>query len=516
MVLNYSLIAFVLAVLLLPLIVLALPFARAIIALLIGKYLLKRRLAWVSFFATVLCVALVLIVLSVMSGWLKNFKDSFKTMSGDIIVSRQSSSGFSGYEEIIAKAKELPDVETGIPIIRTAALLTMPGDWNNYVSVVGLPIEEIDKVTNFKKSLWIQNGEEGARPPGTDNRAPSFSLWPEIDYQALAPRDKQALRRPGIIIGSAVIGVKKDPKTKKMKWEEFLVGCWAKLTVMPQNEEVGAEKSSINARTTAYFVVDGSHTQAFQHDNNVYVPFDQLQADLNLAYNPYEVEELTDPRNPKSPTTKKTVADPARTTEVQFKLKSGADLQAAKAKIQKIVDTVSGQSETSFAPITVKTWEESQSQFLNAVENEITIMMTLFGIISLVQVLMIFCIFYTIVAEKTRDIGILKSIGASEWHIAQIFLTYGAAIGFVGGGIGVVIGWLFVKYINEIQDGITKVTGRQIYNSEIYQIDRLPDVISWKAAVIIWLVAVAASIVGAIIPATFAAMKRPVESLRFE
>lgn len=108
-------------------------------------------------------------------------------------------------------------------------------------------------------------------------------------------------------------------------------------------------------------------------------------------------------------------------------------------------------------------WDEQpkQAQFLNAVENEITIMMTLFGCISLVAVFMIFCIFYTIVAEKTRDIGILKSVGASAWNVAQIFLTYGAAIGFVGGGAGVIMGWTFVHYINQIHTFIAKTTGRR-------------------------------------------------------
>lgn len=506
--------------LLLPIIVIALPFSRAIVLKLTGKYLIKRKLAWVSLIATILCVAMVLVVLSVMSGWLKNFKQSFKTMSGDIIVSRQSSNGFAGYEEIIARAKQIPEIEAGVPIIRTAALLTMPGDWNNYVSVVGVPIGEIDKVMDFSSSLWLQNKEaspEAERAYDVPVRGPSFELWPNIDYQKITPKDKQAMRRPGIIVGSAVIGIKKDQATRKMNWEPYLLGCWAKLTVMPQSEEIGSEKTSINARTTAYFFVDGSHTQAFQHDNNVYVPFAQLQADLGLAGGAeYTIEQPIDPKNPDGPTTQATMIEPGRTTEIQFKTKPDADLQVVKAKIQQIVNDVTGQKETSFAPIIVKTWEEQQAQFLNAVENEITIMMTLFGIISLVQVLMIFCIFYTIVAEKTRDIGILKSIGASEWHIAQIFITYGAAIGFVGGGIGVLAGWQFVKWINEIQNLITVVTGRQIYNSDVYQIDRLPDVISWNAAFVIWLVAIAASIVGALIPAAYAASRKPVESLRFE
>ena len=62
----------------------------------------------------------------------------------------------------------------------------------------------------------------------------------------------------------------------------------------------------------------------------------------------------------------------------------------------------------------------------------------------------ILAIFYMIVVEKTRDIGILKSLGASGRGVMGIFLGYGLSLGLVGSGAGMVIGLLFVRYINEI------------------------------------------------------------------
>ena len=98
-----------------------------------------------------------------------------------------------------------------------------------------------------------------------------------------------------------------------------------------------------------------------------------------------------------------------------------------------------------------KRGRNSRRTFLKAIEHEIALTTTLFALISVVAVFMIFCIFYTIVAEKTRDIGILKAVGGSAWGVAQIFLTYGAAIGFVGGGLGIAISLRDrPKYINEI------------------------------------------------------------------
>ena len=65
----------------------------------------------------------------------------------------------------------------------------------------------------------------------------------------------------------------------------------------------------------------------------------------------------------------------------------------------------------------------------------------------------ILAIFYMIVVEKTRDIGILKSLGASGRGVMGIFLGYGLSLGLVGSGVGMVVGLLFVRYINEIAAG---------------------------------------------------------------
>ena len=64
----------------------------------------------------------------------------------------------------------------------------------------------------------------------------------------------------------------------------------------------------------------------------------------------------------------------------------------------------------------------------------------------------ILAIFLMIVVEKTRDIGILKSLGASGRGIMGIFLGYGLSLGLVGSGVGMVLGLLFVRHINEIAD----------------------------------------------------------------
>src|SRR5882672_3567208 len=92
---------------------------------LILKYLRKRRIAWVSLIAVTLCTAMVIVVISVMGGWLVMFRDSYHRITGDIVVSRRSLTGFPYYKEMIDDMKKLPEVAAAAPTLRTFGLITI-------------------------------------------------------------------------------------------------------------------------------------------------------------------------------------------------------------------------------------------------------------------------------------------------------------------------------------------------------------------------------------------------------
>src|SRR5438876_6570387 len=94
-------------------------FGPRVIRLLINKYLRKRRIAWVSLIAVTLCTALVLVVISVMGGWLRMFRESFHGLAGDVMVTSRSLTGFANYESIIKDVQKLPEVEAAVPVLRT-------------------------------------------------------------------------------------------------------------------------------------------------------------------------------------------------------------------------------------------------------------------------------------------------------------------------------------------------------------------------------------------------------------
>ena len=194
-------------------------------------------------------------------------------------------------------------------------------------------------------------------------------------------------------------------------------------------------------------------------------------------------------------------------TSIQVRLKPGVD-----------GDAICRQLRAAFPPelYGVQTWRDKQGPLLSAVQMETAILNVLLFLIIAVAGFGILAIFYMIVVEKTRDIGILKSLGASGSGIMGIFLTYGLSLGMVGSGAGLVAGLLFVAYINKIAGWLSLLTGEQVFNPEIYYFQRIPTLVD--PFTVSWIVtgAMLIAVVASILPARRAARLHPVEALRYE
>src|SRR4030095_5797555 len=100
----------------------------------------------------------------------------------------------------------------------------------------------------------------------------------------------------------------------------------------------------------------------------------------------------------------------------------------------------------------VQTWRDQNRMLIEAVEKETALVMFIFGIISLTSVFLVLAIFWAMVSEKTKDIGVLRAIGASRGGVAWIWLRYGLAIGVVGALVGGGLAYLIVTNINPIHE----------------------------------------------------------------
>jgi lipoprotein-releasing system permease protein len=520
-----------------------------IISKLMIRYLMKRRIAWVSLIAVMLCTAMVLIVISVMGGWLRMFRETNHDLIGDLIVYRGSLGGFSNYQEMMAGIQKLPEVEAVTPTIHTIGLAEIglagtPNPIRATVEVVGIDLPSSAKVNGFVNSLYLKKEmllakadqeaalaadkkkEDATRPfaDGTDideaeeaatadsmrAKAATLPSWdkplPAYVYHEQFPNAKgtDPAKWGGIILGSGVIGLRGDADIP-----DWYYKARVKLTIVKDAGEDGGISVADKVSPNNYWLIDTSHTNVFQVDENtVYLPFDVLQKQLDM-----------DGGTVTNATTGEQETESPRCNELLVKLKDGADLQAAKKDVGQIVNDVVEKNNLYYpepGELRVETWDENRQDFLSAVEHEKLLLVILFAIISIVAIFLIFCIFFMIVMEKTRDIGIVKSVGATGFSVASIFLGYGLSIGVVGGGMGLLMAYLVVHNINELHKWMGDHFGVQIWSAKTYLFDKIPNTMDPHDVVVIVSVAVLSSVLGALVPAIRAARMNPIEALRWE
>jgi lipoprotein-releasing system permease protein len=197
-------------------------------------------------------------------------------------------------------------------------------------------------------------------------------------------------------------------------------------------------------------------------------------------------------------------------TMLKIKLK---DYETAGLVVQRL-----RQASHKFPPqlFQIYTWEQKRAPLLQAVEIESAILNVLLFLIIAVAGFGILAIFYMIVVEKTRDIGILKALGASSRGVMAIFLTYGLSLGVVGSGVGVVMGLLFVCYINEIEGALSWMTGKKVFDETIYYFHVIPTQVSPWMVIAVALGAMAIAVLASVLPARRASRLHPVCALRYE
>ncbi len=528
------------------------------------RYLLKRRIAFFAVAAVCLCVAMVLIVVSVMGGFLEMVKDRSRGMLGDLVMENRALQGFPYYDEFIATVEADAEMSKRIheitPVIITYGVMRTPVDGvTNPVQIVGIYLEETYRVNDFELGLYYEKfypGMTSFEPRGWPRfgkvggkwRLPEEfeAAWAKAKDEVSASEVQDAMipdlpiERPGIFfpvpkdflddpdpppgwLGDELPGVILGTdlcakRNEKGEYERYYPrGERVELTMVPITQE-GDLDASTGAPRPMFRYVDDCRTGVFDVDSmSVYVDFDLLQEILDMHQDEYEIQN--------DDGTWVLKVQPGRTTQIQIKLKPEFtrthQVEDTKKKLMAVWDRIkvmhigSFESPVLLDRVNIKTWEEKQAKYINAVRNEKTLVTTLFGVISVVAVFLVGCIFYMIVQQKTRDIGIIKSVGATSFGVAQIFLAYGAAVGFVGGAIGTVVGTLFCVYINEIHD-LLGYLGIVVWDPSVYLFDKIPNKVDPFEASVIYVTAIVASVIGSLIAATRAAMVWPVEALRYE
>ncbi|MEN6449932.1 MAG: ABC transporter permease [Thermoguttaceae bacterium] len=510
--------------------------------LLCWRYLRTRYIALASIISVMLGVATMIVVNSVMQGFGQEMQDRIHSMYSDLIFRSVTLDGMADPERHEAQIRKVAgdQIEGMSPIVMTEAILNFQSHGMSIVrqvSLVGIDEKTQSLVSGFGRYLqhpanrdpatitfdlrrggydtrdrqsgpeaperkdmrdagWV-NRERMARESEFrqeyENRRKKPVAAPADDpfgkrADPFAPRgipgggagtvfDRATQQNTGIVLGIALACFRTSDGQDRFS---ILPGDDVKLT-FPTN---GQPPKAVSDDFT---VVDFYESKMAEADGKmVFVPIRKLQ----------ELRGMIDPST-----------GVGFVNAIQIKLKPGVDGDAVRNKLQAAFPC---------DRYSVCTWRDMQSNLLNAVEMEITVLNILLFFIIAVAGFGILAIFYMIVVEKTRDIGILKSLGASRRGVMGIFLGYGLSLGLVGSGVGMVAGLLFVRYINEIAGLVGWLRGRPVFDPSVYYFYKIPAVVMPET--VFWVVvgALMIAVAASILPARRAARLHPVEALRYE
>lgn len=161
-------------------------------------------------------------------------------------------------------------------------------------------------------------------------------------------------------------------------------------------------------------------------------------------------------------------------------------------------------------------WTHSANGFLDAVTVEQNVMFLILTLIILVAAFNVISSLIMMVKDKTRDIAILRTFGASRGAVMRIFLMCGASVGVIGTVLGTGLGIAFALNIERIRHVLEGLTGTNLFNSEVYFLARLPARIIWSQVIEVVLLSLALSLLATLYPSWRAAKTDPVEALRHE
>lgn len=537
--------------------------------LLSSRYLRTRFIALASIISVMLGVATMIVVNSVMAGFSSQMKDRLHGILADLMIESTSSDGFHDPQSLIREVEAIAGdrIEAITPAVEIYGMMSF--DWNETmltqpVTLVGIVPEGKDLVSPLREYLMSRQvlKEDGriVRQPlrdvaaeldwelteeGAEHRAKWLDFQRmRFEYEAAKQRmrpvtattaantgatapDAEAANpfdfaggtadsgepSPSELFGPSPVGeaAAADPNAPlparvyvgsglvSYPYVHAETGKTRTMMLLEPGEDVKFTTVTVGNPEPARFaatVVDVFKSGMSEYDSTLVF--------CNLAELQFARKMLLSQPTSENDWTKGSV------TSLQVKLKNYDD---APEVVEQLMARLPG---VAAGTLQIRTWEQKQGPLLQAVEVESAILNVLLFLIIAVAGFGILAIFYMIVVEKTRDIGILKALGAGSGGVMSIFLAYGLGLGVVGSGVGVVLGLVFVWKINEIEDALSWFTGRKVFDEAIYYFDRIPTDV--HPGMVLWVAvgAMAIAVLASVLPARRAARLDPVQALRYE
>ena len=173
-------------------------------------------------------------------------------------------------------------------------------------------------------------------------------------------------------------------------------------------------------------------------------------------------------------------------------------------------------TEAAARPIYMVDWRQRNATFFNALQVERNVMFLILTLIVLVAALNIVSGLIMLVKDKSSDIAILRTMGATQGAIMRVFLITGASIGVVGTLVGFLLGTVVCLNIEEIRRFLSWLTNTELFSPELYFLSQLPADMNVKETTAVLIMALGLSLLATLYPSWRAARLDPVEALRYE
>ena len=436
------------------------------------RYLVKRRITYFAVLAVALSVFIVIVVMTVMAGLVNEFKEKNHRFAGDCVVGTESLVGFAYYEDFVKLLEQQDYIEAVSPAIKSFALKRRRGSGqDDLAEVMGIDPVKHSRATDFGDSLYYHR----------DDVSKTFEIASDANLAGCVLGDYVFLQDTSSL----------NPNQANIPRIAYSISCFP-LTARGALAQVGTDL--VNTKT--FYFSDQSSTGLPRVDGSViYVPFEEAQSLCGMD------------RSPK------------RASRLHIRFKPNMKIQAGCEKVRSLwhkfrQDKAGEAQEYTLETVTVQSWKQYRRASIAPLENEQTEMSVMFGFVGITTVFIVLVVFYMIISHKSKDIGILKSIGVSNIDIIELFSGYALLVGILGSGIGLFAGWGFLLKINPIEDWLYKHFGFQLWDRTMYAIGDIPNQVEFGMLATIVISAIVASIVGALIPTLQAARQKPVETLQ--
>ncbi len=426
-----------------------------------ARYLFSARregfvsvIAWFSFVGIALGVATLIVVMSVMNGFRQNLFGALVAMRGHVTVQSASATPLLENSEQLSIIQQIPGVKLAYPLLERQAIALAKNQANGVI-VQGMPVAAI--VGRDQINLIV--AKKSTQQDGTQQDATQLDGSPKLGLT----------KAPFSFDGDHVL-------IGKRQAEFFNVTIGDKLTLLTQDGTSTAFGTLPRQKT---FVIAGIFDVGVGQFNK------------NFVFMPLE-------------TAQKFFKAPGQISQIDV-FSTHDDLAS---NVAYLLQKALGDS------VRALDWRHADISIMHAVKMERNVMFLILTLIILIASFNIISGLTMMVKDKTRDIAILRTMGATKNSILRIFFLTGASIGGVGTVLGVILGLSFALNIESIRQFLQGLTGAELFSEELYFLSTLPSKVEADEVIRIVLMAIGLSFLATLYPSWRASSLDPVEGLR--